>query len=829
MKMLYKFGGTSMGTRESMGQVHSLIEKELKNHSPMAVVLSAMSGITDILVKCCDLAASGQGWDKEVEQLTKRHTDAAKELLSKDNLAGFEKYLQQILQQTAKALNEVKANRQVSEVHWDLIAGQGEYLSSKLFYFYCLEKKNSVEWLDARDFLFIKHHPTGPAVDWERGDRELNRLLKAKPASLVIVPGFVASTLENVPTTLKRNGSDHSASIVGAMLKVQDVVIWTDVDGLMSADPRLVKEAVVLPEMSYLEALELAYFGAKVIHPRTMIPAMERGIRLWVKNTFNPTHPGTLIGPVDRSKKTGQQVVRGITSIADVSILTLEGAGMIGVPGIAEKVFRALKEEEISVVMIGQGSSEYSICLTIKTVDAAKAKSAVERAFATELSKRHINAVKLISDCAILAIVGEGMEYQEGVAATLFSSLARAQVSVRMIAQGSSEHNISVVIPKEKLLKALNVVHSAFYLSKLTLAIGLIGPGLIGKTFLRQLQNQNSILKDRFGMDMRLVGISNSKKMAFGSNLLSSWEQALDKGETTSLSKFIHELDQSNASHRVLIDCTSSEETGKHYAELLAKGIHIITPNKKANSGELGQYKKIQESVARKFQEKFLGKRGHYFYETTVGAALPVICTLQDLIKTGDKILKIEGVFSGTLSFIFNQLAKGEAFSSVVLQAKKLGYTEPDPRDDLSGLDVARKVVILARECGLDISLKDVAVEGLVSSSMTGLSVDDFLAALPKIDQEWKVKNEEARKAGESLRFVGSIDLSGKATVGVRRYKLEHPFSNLRGGENIIAFTTERYREYPLIIQGPGAGAEVTAGGVFADLIKVAELLRAAP
>ena len=817
-----------MGTLASIEQVHTLVKEEVQKNSKVAVVLSAMSGVTDVFVKCCELAAAQKDYSAELGELAKRHTDAASGLLTGSNFEKFEKYLNEVIEQTTSQLEEVKKLKSVPENLWDLIAGQGEYLSSNLFYHYCLEKNDSAEWIDARKFLFVKHLPTGPAVDWNKGEKYLSQLL-SEATNISIFPGFVASTLENIPTTLKRNGSDHSASIIGAMLKVKEVVIWTDVDGLMSADPRLVKDAVVLSGMSYLEALELAYFGAKVIHPRTMIPAMERGILLRVKNTFNPSHVGTLIGPKSETQKSGQQVVKGITSINDVSILTLEGAGMIGVPGIAEKVFHALKEEEISVVMIGQGSSEYSICLTLKTSDALKAKKAVELAFESELSKKHINAVTVINHCAVMAIVGEGMEYQEGVAATLFSSLARAQVSVRMIAQGSSEHNISIVIPQDKLLKALNVVHSAFYLSKLTLGIGLVGPGLIGKTLLKQLQLQNSVLNDRFGMDLRLIAICNSKKMAIGSNLLNSWSEEIEKGDATNFKKFIASMEESNTSHRVLIDCTSSEETGKYYPELLAKGIHIITPNKKANAGELTLYKKIQESVARRFQEKFLGKRGHYFYETTVGAGLPVISTLQDLIRTGDKIIKIEGVFSGTLSYIFNKLATGELFSSVVLEAKNLGYTEPDPRDDLNGVDVARKVVILARECGVDISLADLKIESLVSKELQQLSANEFLTSLPTLDQEWRKKNQAALDKGESLRFVGSFDQTGKASVGVKQYPLTHPFSNLRGGENIIAFTTERYREYPLIIQGPGAGAEVTAAGVFADLIKVAELLRAAP
>ncbi len=819
-----------MGSQSSIASVLSLVNHELQKSSRLAVVLSAMSGVTDLLVLAMDEALKGKSTDHILQQIRKKHVDVAEKNLVGSLQSEFKTYLEQVLQDTKQLLQSVTQMHAIPEPIWDLVAGQGEYLSSKMFATICRQHQMPVAWLDARQYLFVSNLNTGPAVDWPKSTDALRQCVLSADKELIITPGFVATTVDNVPTTLKRNGSDHSASIIGALLDCKEVVIWTDVDGIMSADPRLVKNAKVLPFVSYIEALELAYFGAKVIHPKTMIPAMEKNIILRIKNTFNPTHPGTLIGPSKaQPTEDNAQVVRGVTSIDDITILTLEGAGMIGVPGIAEKMFSALKSKNISVVMIGQGSSEYSICVAIRSADAKSAKAAVEDAFMIELSKKHINAIELVENGAILALVGEGMEFQEGVAATLFTALARAQISVRMIAQGSSEHNISLVIERKQLQKALNVVHGAFYLSRLTIGVALIGPGLVGKTLLRQIQDQMSKLTESFGVDIKLLALANSKNMSMGDDLLPTWKQQLASGVAIDINLMTENLLQNTLAHKVIIDCTSSQEIANHYAAWLSAGLHVITPNKKASSGDMKQYRAIVESVARRRKEKFLGKRGHYFYETTVGAGLPVISTLQDLLKTGDRVLQIDGVFSGTLSYLFNQLELGRPFSQVLLEAKSKGYTEPDPRDDLSGLDVARKLTILARECGIDISLSDIALDGLVPAAMATLDVESYLNKLSSLDIEWQQKVQQAQKSDSVLRYVASLDEHGKASVGIKSFPRSHAFARLQGSDNIISFKTQRYHEYPLIVQGPGAGAEVTAAGVFADLMRLAEHLRAAP
>jgi aspartokinase/homoserine dehydrogenase 1 len=578
-----------------------------------------------------------------------------------------------------------------------------------------------------------------------------------------------------------------------------------------------VPNAQVIDQLSYNEAMELAYFGAKVIHPQTMEPAVARDIPIYIRNSFAPEKHGTLIcaHPVSKLK------VKGITTIDPVALVNLEGAGMIGVPGTAHRLFGALRDAAISVILISQGSSEHSICFAIPEAQAVRAEEAVRRAFDAELRDGQIQHVDMGRGMCILAVVGDGMAGAHGVAANVFNSLGDAAISVRAIAQGASERNISVVVDGKVGAKALRAVHAAFYLSPNTMSIGLIGPGTVGRVLLEQIQTQLDRLRE-LNLDLRVRGIATSKRMLLEETAvdLDRWAERLaEAGEPLDMDRFTQHVQADYIPHTVIIDCTASAEVGNGYAAWLARGIHVVTPNKKANSGSLPYYRKLREAGR--------ASGTHYLYEATVGAGLPVIHTLRDLRETGDEITSIEGIFSGTLAYLFNVFDGSEAFSSIVRTAKHKGYTEPDPRDDLSGLDVARKLIILGREMGLTLEMADVRVEGLVPKALESCSVDEFMTRLPEFDAAMAATLADARDKGQVLRYVGRIDAAGQASVGLVRLDAKHAFANIALTDNVVRYATRRYCDNPLIVQGPGAGPEVTAGGVFSDLLRLSAYLGA--
>jgi aspartokinase/homoserine dehydrogenase 1 len=570
--------------------------------------------------------------------------------------------------------------------------------------------------------------------------------------------------------------------------------------------------------LSYNEAMELAYFGAKVIHPQTMAPAVGRAIPIWIRNTFAPERPATLICADPESALP----VKGITTIEDIALVNLEGAGMIGVPGTAHRLFGALREEGISVVLISQGSSEHSICCAVPRVECERAVAVVRAAFARELADGQIHSVEVDVDLAILAVVGDGMAGLPGVAAKVFGALGAAAVNVRAIAQGASERNISVVVPSKAATRALRAVHASFYLSDHTISIGVIGPGIVGRALLEQIASQSERLRRDLKLDLRVRGLLSSKRMLLSERgvPLEGWREALDGAdEPADLSRFVEHVAAEHLPHHVIIDCTASGEVAAHYAGWLAAGIHVVTPNKKANSAPLADYRAV--NAARR------AGGSHYLYEATVGAGLPVIQTLRDLRETGDDIVSIEGIFSGTLAYLFNVYDGRRAFSDIVREAKQRGYTEPDPRDDLSGMDVARKLIILGREMGLTLEMSDVKVESLVPAGLEQGSVQDFLDRLPAHDAVMAARVERAGAAGKVLRYVGRLTASGDATVGVVECDARHAFANIALTDNVVRFATTRYSSNPLIVQGPGAGPEVTAGGIFADLLRLSAYLGA--
>jgi aspartokinase/homoserine dehydrogenase 1 len=816
---IHKFGGSSVADAACFRRVAGIIEAD--PHPGVAVVLSACRGVTDQLLGLVsaaerrDQAACSEG----IAALKARHAELAQDLLEQPAAQDYLRVLESDLRDIEGVLHTVALIRAAGNNVRDLISGFGEIWSTRLFaaFLQARRGRRGVRWIDAREVLTVEWGPLGPAVQWETSRANAQRVIGDGADGTLVITGYIASDSQGLQTTLGRNGSDFSASIFAALLDAEEIVIWTDVDGVLSADPRRVPDAKVIDSLSYNEAMELAYFGAKVIHPQTMAPAVEREIPIWIRNSYAPEKTGTVIC----ARPSSALAVKGITSIENVALVNLEGAGMIGVPGTAHRLFGALRDEEISVILISQGSSEHSICFAIPEAQATLADQVVRRAFATELREGQIQSVEVSRSCSIIAVVGDGMAGSHGVSAKVFGALGKASVNIRAIAQGASERNISAVIDGRDATKALRAVHSSFYLSPHTLSIGLIGPGTVGSVLLDQLASQAARLKRDFNVDLRVRGIAGSKQMLLAEREidLANWRDALAQAEPTDLVRFTQHVAAGHLPHRVIIDCTADSGVGLHYAQWLAAGIHIVTPNKKANSGPLSYYHELREAGRR--------SGAHFLYEANVGAGLPVVMTLRDLRETGDEIHAIEGIFSGTLAYLFNIFDGSVPFSQIVREAKSKGYTEPDPREDLSGMDVARKLIILGREMGLTLELADVSVESLVPEALRACSIEDYLARLPEFDADMRRMLDEARAEGQVLRYVGRLTADGRATVGVERLAGDHSFANMALTDNIVRFVTSRYSENPLIVQGPGAGPAVTAGGVFGDLLRLAAYLGA--
>jgi aspartokinase/homoserine dehydrogenase 1 len=815
---VFKFGGSSVADAARMERVAAILEADTAPR--LAVVLSACGGVTDELLQLVAAAERREAAPERLTALRDRHVGIARALCAPAAADAYAAEIDADCRDIANILHAVLLTRSASQPVRDLVAGFGELWSTRLF-FRALEhrgRRAGVRWVDARDVVEVEWGPLGPAVRWDASRANARRLMAdAGPATLVI-PGFIARDPQGLQTTLGRNGSDFSASIFGDLLDAAEIHIWTDVDGVLSADPRRVPDATVIDSLSYHEAMELAYFGAKVIHPQTMAPAVARNIPIWIRNTFAPEKAGTLIC----AKPDSTHAVKGITSIDDVGLVNVEGAGMIGVPGTAQRLFGALREDQISVILISQGSSEHSICFAVRDADVERTMRTVRQAFEAELRTGQIQDVAVVRDCSILSVVGDGMAGTPGVAAGVFDALATAGVNVRAIAQGSSERNISVVIDKRQATKALRSVHSRFYLSPHTVSIGLIGPGIVGRALLDQIMSQVPRLLASSRLDLRVRGILSSKKMLLADTAIdmNQWPAQLAAGRPASHEAFEAHVNADHLPHAVILDCSASADVAAHYPRWLAAGIHVVTPNKKANSGPLALFTQVQD--ARR------AGGSHYLYEATVGAGLPIIQTLRDLRETGDEIRRIDGIFSGTLAYLFNVWDGQQPFSAVVRDAKVNGYTEPDPRDDLSGTDVARKLVILARELGMQLELSDVALEGLVPPALMACTVDEFMARLPELDAPMLARLKAAQAANKVLRYVAALDTAtGKATVGVVELERTHAFANMNLTDNVVRFITSRYDKNPLVVQGPGAGPAVTAGGVFADLLRVCSYLGA--
>lgn len=810
-----KFGGSSVRDPESIRQVKSIIEGKLNHGEEVrAVVFSAFKGVTDTLEMAAGKAASGDESYKElIEKIEQRHVACIKALLDVKQQSKMLTEFKMVFNELDDVLNGVYLVRELTPRTFDFVKGFGERFSAHIISSYLDEQGLAAEFLDAREVIKTDDHFGTARV--LQGDT--NRLLRdyfEQHSGLQVITGFIASTMDGTSTTLGRGGSDYTAALIGAALDTEAIEIWTDIEGIMTADPSKVNRYFPIPHLSYEEAMELSHFGAKVVYPPTMQPAMKASIPIVIKNTFKPEQQGTTISSQSRK---GISVIKGISSIDNVTLITVRGSGMIGVTGVAARIFSALASANINIILITQASSEHTVCLAVLPGQSSAARKAIEEEFRYEIRDGIIDEIKLEPELSIVAIVSDDMRHTPGISGRMFQALGRNGINIVAIAQGSSERNISIVVDRKNEAKALNTLHDAFFLSGVrTVNLFLVGVGLIGGTLLELMQQQAKKLYEEYNIDLKLAGISNSSKYLVDEAGISmeSWRKALDEStRPADISLFIEEMKALNLSNSIFVDCTASPEIADSYSKVLESSISIVTANKIANSSSLEQYEELQD-LAREHNVSYL-------YETNVGAGLPVVATLKEQILTGDKILKIEGVLSGTLSYIFNTFDGSEPFSSVVRSAMEKGYTEPDPRQDLNGRDVGRKLLILARESGIRLQFDDIEIENLVPEEARAVdSVEAFFKELAKRDEDYTKLYETASREDKKLCYIARYE-DGKATVILESIGPKHPFYNIEGSDNIVAFNTKHYKESPLVVKGPGAGAGVTASGIVADILRI--------
>ena len=803
---VYKFGGTSMKNADALEQVGNLVTNS--DAENLIVVVSAMGGMTDALLQFSETQDS-----KLIEDIQSLYIETSDSLVKNvsSRLSLIEAFKEDI--QEIREIAKLKDHASVS-IEENEILGFGEIWTSKLLHAY-LSALGEIEtsWLNPMDFLIIQNEDMGANVNWSKSKEAFTQAIQDKSGK-VIMGGFIASDIEGKSTNLGRNGSDYSASILGSLSEAQSVTIWTDVDGVLTGDPRVVNQARMIEQMTYDEAIELSYFGAEVIHPKTMAPLMHKEIPLYIRNTFNPESLGTSIN----SQQKNTRAVKGISTIKDIALLNLEGTGMIGVPGIVNRLGKVLQQANISIVLISQASSEHSICFAVRSKDARSAADVIKQEFKDDFKNENLSAIQIEEDCSILAIVGSGMTGTKGIAARFFNAISLSKTNVIAIAQGSSEKNISIVIKSKDMNHATSFVHDAFFNSNKQIAIGIMGYGSIGQELHKQILDERKILQERENISLDILALSNSQKMMLSEDNIdlksaSNVTEKIEALEQSNTNEMINHISRRSAYGRIIIDCSASDEAPDEYSNIFENGISIVTANKKGLSGNIDRYKSIMNS-------KNLNE-ADFLYETTAGAALPFVKSVSDIASSSDSIKKIEGVFSGTLAYLFNSYDASMPFSELVNDALQQGFTEPDPRDDLSGMDVARKLVILAREMGLDMNVNDIHVESLVDPNHLSLSVNEYLEAMSSGDQAMNDRYQNALENNEKLSYVAQIDENGNASVSLKNLSNDHSFFSLKGTENIIAIHSDYYSNYPLVLRGPGAGREVTASGLFFDLLSI--------
>ena len=811
MKVL-KFGGTSVGSEKNIKQVISILNDYSEKDNVIAVV-SAVGGITNKLLKAGELAKiQNLEYVSVYEEIHGTHIELIKALIPNNNDEIVNNTISN-LQSLKQLLDGIYLIHEISPSTTDKLSSYGELLSSQIIAEAMRYQKLDAQVKNSQELIVTDDTHTKAEVNYALTNENIITFFKNTSHKITILPGFISKSENGAITTLGRGGSDFTAAIVAAALKVSDLEIWTDVSGMFSANPKVVKNAHPIESISYFEAMELSHFGAKVLYPPTVQPVLDLEIPIHIKNTLNPSDKGTLI-----SKETGQtkNPVKGISHVGDISLLTLEGNGMVGIPGFAKRLFETLAQEKINVILITQASSEHSICFGVNTADALRAKDAIDLSFENEIELGKIDPIKVENELSIVALVGDNMKNHQGISGKMFSTLGKNNINIRAIAQGASEKNISAVINKNDVKKALNSLHEIFFEGDIKqLNVFITGVGNVGERLVEQIRKQQNYLKTNLKINLRITGISNSRTMIFNPQgiELDHWKEELPEGEKADLNVFHKTVKTFNLRNSIFVDITANEDVAKVYGKYLKESVAVVACNKIACSSKFDEYNSLK-ALSRQYNAPFL-------FETNVGAGLPVIDTLNNLISSGDKVTSIQAVLSGSLNFIFNNFDNNSKFSEIVQRAQDEGYTEPDPRIDLSGVDVARKILILARESGVAINLEDIAnTSFLTQNNLSADTVSDFYASLASDETHFQNLFNDAKSKNSKLKYVAEFS-DGKAKVGLKHIPTDHPFYNLEGKDNIVMFYTERYKDQPLIVKGAGAGAEVTASGLFSDIIRV--------
>ncbi|RMB56986.1 bifunctional aspartate kinase/homoserine dehydrogenase I [Dokdonia sinensis] len=806
-----KFGGTSVGSVENIEKVIAIVANQSKLQ-PVAVVVSAVGGITDLLLKAGTLAAQKDEAYKDVfQEIHQKHTAFAKALTATDTLVTAD--IGQLMSHLDDLLNGIFLINELSPKTLDKLAAFGELTSSRIITAAFNHKGIEAKLKDSRTLIKTDAQHTKASVLYAETNQNITSYFAESKSKITILGGFIASTRDGETSTLGRGGSDFTAAILAAALNVDQLEIWTDVSGMFSANPKLVKQAKPINDISYHEAMELSHFGAKVLYPPTIVPALSKNIPIYIKNTMAPEEAGTRIG---QQEQANGNPIKGISHISDIALLTLEGAGMVGTSGISKRLFEVLSQQQVNIILITQASSEHSICIGVMEADALRAKTAIETEFAYELSLHRIDPVIVETELAVIALVGESMKSHQGISGKMFSTLGKNNVNIRAIAQGASEKNISAVIAEKDVKKALNSLHEVFFEgNRKQINLFIMGVGNVGGRLLAQIKQQRKFLRDNLNLNLRVMGLSNSRTMLVSKEPidLDNWESQLAGGEDADILRFRESVIALNQRNSVFVDITANEPVAMAYEEYMRNSISVVACNKIAAAGSYAYYSNLKR-LSRKYNAPFM-------FETNVGAGLPIIDTLQNLIASGDRIVKIQAVLSGSLNFVFNNFRSGDSFYDVVQQAKDEGYTEPDPRIDLSGVDVARKILILARESGQAIELDDIVnTPFLTKNNLESTDVPHFFETLKEDASHFEKLVSDASSKGERLKYVAQLD-NGKSSVGLQSVGPDSPFYNLEGSDNIVLFYTERYPEQPLIVKGAGAGGDVTASGLFSDIIRL--------